>query len=773
MSRFRMPLACAASLVVAACSSSTTPAVEGLDTPTQVSIVTASEEEGLGGGAVVSGANPTSFPAAADYNTDPVSTWVYDPSIEPIDQVNEILCMMSQTRAGRMVNRDTYLAQIDLARCEQGSQGGGEGQSSGVEQDFQIWTVQSTRTSNTAAQDVSVWVPSDSDDIPNALIYVDVEVTDGISAANPFGEFNLAYAMDGDTDHSDAFTFGTLATLDADAGSIGFSFYEEGGAEPVVATGDFFQTTAVAVTMSPDQTSGQALVSRSFEGNFGSGNFTEDDEFAVAFDDTHLLRQKTGETAVCLSRENFETKVWRYNLYYADGADIGNRVELNSGFGFKTADEDYGWIGYHGLWVPDDVTIDNGDTITQDVWGEENPAQYTVFQAPGKLVEYSRDEVDLMEIEGQPLEWWGAHPTPSDPYNQYRVVFNGSIWTVVAVLDDSGGGYDWDPVDPPEPLDTATNQYMGFWSTSLGGNVQFTHGDDFVTVYAERTITGADELFTGTSSVTLHGFLDCLDSAISEVDAEAGDVYLPDTTLGSPYVFTFAQSDLTLMRDTDDNGSGDVVVGLDTGVEPDDGPFTWGLRTGPLVTAADAAGLSSLSDLWDLERYYVYETGHNDWNRFTGVRDSLGDFVVFDAPLQFFYTHATANDRNDDATFDGQSFFFDYNGPGNLHGIPHEGTDTDGDGFEDRWYPQFSIADGVAVGPIDPETMQPMYVLKATEMEQTLAPAPGECGALTLPVAGVDLTLPDGSDYVAPNIGAKPVVTDPPAVVDGQVLVTE
>jgi len=40
-------------------------------------------------------------------------------------------------------------------------------------------------------------------------------------------------------------------------------------------------------------------------------------------------------------------------------------------------------------------------------------------------------------------------------------------------------------------------------------------------------------------------------------------------------------------------------------------------------------------------------------------------------------------------------------------------------------------------------------------------------------VGASDLVLPDGTNYVTPNIGAKPVVTDPPRVIAGEVVGAE
>jgi hypothetical protein len=200
-------------------------------------------------------------------------------------------------------------------------------------------------------------------------------------------------------------------------------------------------------------------------------------------------------------------------------------------------------------------------------------------------------------------------------------------------------------------------------------------------------------------------------------------------------------------------------VGLANGEEPSSGPYLWGMRSGPMVT--DTAGLTNPWDVWNQSVFYQYETGHNPWNMYTTAIDAAGDYVVFDAPIQFSYTHTTAADRNGDATFDGQTFQLSYGGPGNLHGIPHTGVDFDGDGNPDRWFPQFSIADGTLCGPTGVE-----YVVRGIEAEITLLAVPGGC--LTLDVVNASgLTLPTSADYTTPNIGPMPDVTDPPAVING------
>lgn len=377
--------------------------------------------------------------------------------------------------------------------------------------------------------------------------------------------------------------------------------------------------------------------------------------------------------------------------------------------------------------------------------------------APGRLIKNVRNQLDLEELNGVNLEFWDWQSG-----NQFLVEYSSGSFFVVAAYDHESGT--WEETGP-ELLDPdAYGGFLGFWSNALGGQVNWVDGDDFVTFYQESFVTGSDEMFGGEDSITLYGMIDCLGSGLSAEDAEQGDIYLPMAeSAQDAHGYVFSADDLGLYHDVNGDGSSLVAAGLLDGAEPEQGPFTWGMRSGPMVTSL--AGIESPWDLWDAEVFYTYETGHNPWNRYSALRDSLGAFVEFDAPLQFLYTHTTAADRNGSDEYNGKSFFLEYNGAGGLHGIPFEPGESTGvdEGWE-RWYPVFNIADGTLVGPTGTE-----YVIKAIDSELTLLEDPS--GSQALQLAGADLlTLPSAADFETPGNGEKPTVNAPPAVLNGEVL---
>lgn len=726
--------------------------VTGLMPPDQISVVTPSGDEAL--------PVEPDFPLDSDYHQDVARRHVYDPAIEPLNTVNMILCLIEQTAADELVNEPAYLAQVNTTKCEQGGGESETGQSAGAVDEFQLWAVESSRASDTEPQEVAYWVP-ENDDGHEMTIFVDGEITAGVDAEHPFGEFALDFAGAEDVAGLESPLMGgalTAGTLES--GHAGFQFYfRKGDLSAVPAVGEHAEETTATLFTSADQQSGTARIRRQERMDFGSGDTgVLTAEYLIAYDAGTFLRALDGGAPEAFHRDQFIESVWQYNLYHASGENAGQRVELDSGFGFKTQAGERGWIGYWGLWAPPGVEVADGDVVTSDAYGEE-PETYTVFRAPGRLIQNTRRTLNLDELDGHTFQWW--HFDGSAGTN-YVVAYdeNSLSWLKIGTQDP--GQPTMTPIDPPEAIDTAGLGFLNMWSASLGGPTAYVHGEDAITYYAQSFVTGADELFTG-GELELYGFVQCLRPGITASEAEAGDVYLADAPdVASPHLYTFQQSDLTLYLDTTGTGGGLDVAGLAPGEMPSSGPYTWGMRSGPMVTSS--AGLASPWDVWNQDVFYVWETGANDWNQFTGVLDTGGQFVSFDAPLAFNFTLAAGDDRNGDDSRAGQTFVLSYGGPGQLWGLPSDGIDLTGDDQPDRWYPLVNLADGVLVGPNGSE-----YVVKALEMEQRLAPDAGYSGALDLDSAAT-LVLPTSALFTTPDIGPRPEITDAPRVVDGVVV---
>lgn len=751
-------------LALASCSggsSGGSSVIVGLSAPGNVAVVSADESVAPPVGGVAPGASV--FDPTSDFVTDKADVWVYDPSMETLGTINMILCFMDRTAYDEMVNLGTYNAQIDTAQCEGGNDDSDDaGQSSGAEGgEIEMFVVNSTRLTPTSPQFVSIWVPQEEQGMAE-VVRAQMTITEGATEADEFGQFHMDFAgvPDGGVVGNPSFN-GALATVD-NAGEGGFLFYEErGDINAVQAVGEESRQVQVNVTMNPNDDSGAAHILTQMRYNFGGGDSgIQSEEWKVVFDATHMKRQSGADPVVTLDRNAYDTNVMRYNLYRNAEPNLGERVELNSGFNFQTAGGEYGWIGYYGMWTPDGTVVNNGDTVTEDNFGDDGVgAAYTVVKAPGKLIRHTRNTLPLADLAGQLLNW---HEAGTD----YLVDHDGVDFRRTASYNTMTES--WDSISPPTVIDVAAaGGWLGMWSGALGGQVSYVDGDAFVTFFEEGFVNGSDAaiaLAPG-GELVLYGYFNCLKTAITSGEADTGDIFLADAVaVGAPHVFRINDVDVTLDYDADGAGTTLVPVGLGAGQEPTTGPNMWGMRSGPMV--ASTAGLVNTYDIWNVVEFYTYETGHNEWNQSTTVQDAMGAYVEFDAPLQFLYGHETANDFDGDATYDGQSYFLNYGGPGNMWGIPHEGVDLDGDLIEDRWYPLFSIADGTEMGPTGNE-----YVVRAIEMEQTLTVG-GAAPLLDITDAN-GLVLPDSALYSAPTLGAMPTVTGPPAVIDGEVQGTE
>jgi hypothetical protein len=213
------------------------------------------------------------------------------------------------------------------------------------------------------------------------------------------------------------------------------------------------------------------------------------------------------------------------------------------------------------------------------------------------------------------------------------------------------------------------------------------------------------------------------------------------------------------------SGANPIIATSDT--------YPFGVMSGPLFEPTPD-NLSLLACDWDpsmtcgwqawnkLDVFYTWETGPNDWNKFTALLNpGDGTALRFDPPLQVSYVHTW-----DDLTT--STFNLEYSGFGNLWGIPGKCIDWDSGNEVDcgpgtRWIPQFSIPAGSELMDVS-DNGATKYYAKPLEEEQRMKQVnESDCSTLTIST----YTLPNISEWQDPNIGAEPKVESPPAVIGG------
>lgn len=778
--------------------------VTGLQMPSSMSVVSATDSGATG---VVIGAEFASaalFDAAGThYTTDPVRAWVWDESLEPLQTVNEILCYMEQTAASSMVNLGAYTAMIDEEKCRQGQNTGSDtGQSSSQSTKLQLWTIESTRASNSDPQLVKLWVPPSNNEDDTQNILVEVTAYEGVSASMPFGSFKMTFkGVDQDTDAQTM--LGSLFTVDANTSGAGanpdgkpqfkliMTGTEPGGGGP----GGTFENVTNVIFDDADGTAGVARAQSDFTPD--GQNFSIAKDFAMAFNATHFLRrsEQTDQNGnliapvdVCTDRNDFNTTVWRYNLYHSDNAPAGktpgNRVAINSGFPVKSGDE-HGWVGYWGLWFPMHVDTSALTSVTRIDYSTGAETVYDLVQAPGKLVKSSKDTMLLTEIDGTTFNYWDhnsgteylveytADTTLADGttvagagfYKTGRIVYGQNGQTISTDIDnDSNAG------DAPVVITVNAGEWLGMWSQALGGHMNYVGGESSVTFFQQEFInTGAaiDELFNTTNDPNQDGIVElkcyqrCLKGNISQNDLDNGTIYYADSfDVNTPaHTYKFMKADLTLYLN-----DGTTPVKTATGVTPQAGsPNEWGMNTDQMVMSGVA--LSQVWEAFQADVSYRWETGHNSWNKNFAVRpQGTTAFVQFDKPIQVKLAFDASKDANAGGAFAGtayynRSFVLEYGGNGDLWGIPWLESQNS------RWSPAFTLKDASLLGGANE------YVVKAVEKEQQMRTvAANNCSSLSIPdETALPVPTTDEIGTVTITMADKPVVTDPPAVIEGEV----
>ncbi|HWV14821.1 MAG TPA: hypothetical protein VN030_05260 [Cellvibrio sp.] len=722
---------------------------------------------------------PTGADSASDYTSDEQRYHVWNESLKPIELVNSILCFTSQFKANDFVNAGPYLVLADEKSCFKDEESGGESaQSAGAGNTPTYMKVIVNATRGTGATDpieVKVWMPEmgGGEDETQAIKFKAV-ISKGANAANPFGSFTFNYAMFDSFTSNNSMGGGEIKTVDI-PNKIGFTLYEiESGEERT-------SSKNASVVMSTDRSSGIALTSNS---QTGGGYPDQGNAFGLSFNSSNVLLQtsdtyanlpfksgnpNSGEQS-CLSRTEFTDTVNRYDLY---NKDTGARVTLNSGVSFKydsddedTAVDGYGHVGYWGVWTDKPNSLQNGASIEVETPGTQQTQTYTVIKAPGRLIKNTVEKLTLDKTKGIEFSYWSP--------DAQQQGFQNWVVKYLTAADDSvaedgfykvGGSRQGEQGPMVEELEEAVlvtsvnNQPLQMNSQQLGGNVKYKFGDSFLMFFKQEFVNGSESTGNGlfaNGSATLYCIERCPVGTLGATELQSWDSPYSSraTTLNDKVAFTINNSGVNALALVRASNSQVVKYAGVTEQSLMGSPYSWGLRSGSLVTEDVIAQLTEVNQINNpdiVNVFYEWETGLNSFNQTTSIKDSNGVIKTFDKPIQIAYTHTDTNDRSGDAgDYDNKTVMLNYGGNGQLWGIPSRQSD------EGRYQPLFNIADGTLIGD--------SYKIKARDIEGVMQNAPGHCDSLILtePAAPVPTAITGNAD-----IGDMPIVTSAPAVIGG------
>ncbi|MDH5543106.1 MAG: hypothetical protein OEY64_09105 [Nitrospinota bacterium] len=518
------------------------------------------------------------------------------------------------------------------------------------------------------------------------------------------------------------------------------------------------------------------------------------------------------------------------------GKTAGAAVQVRSGFPIVWQDsagnDVHGHVGYWGMWDPNqgtDEALQHGDKVNKEVFGDSTAAttDFTVFQGGGKLMKHTKKSYTLDGLKDVKLNWSQCNDMGC---NNYVVKWTGTKLVKVATIDYNNNGQPT-PIDPPVEVVFGLNDWeFNFWAESLNGNGRIPlKKDDGAGGMTNITLAGTTVVTFDvavmvepgqTVPATLACFTDCPDPAKI---AAAGDnqaksftastwndadnfekrlngtwnadwtVFTPGATLAdlkgaatagnignaTGLYIAYKWDGTNYMLQTNDAGTGAATLKDITIPTGGDWNSFW---SGPMFDPIDA-NLNQLAcdweatqvcthKVWELSEYYTWETGADNWSKFSGLKKADGTFAKFEPPIKVEYTHVASTGE--------QKYVLEYSGFGELHGIPGICVDMDkggevdcwsanGDGGDIRWVPAFTIPDGAVVK--NAATAAQYYAL-ALEKEKRLSAAASttDCSGITI---ATTLGVPTLDAFVDPTVGPMPDITGLVPEVIGGVLASE
>ncbi|HEX7639081.1 MAG TPA: hypothetical protein VF457_11850 [Burkholderiaceae bacterium] len=751
--------------------------------------------------------------ADSAYMTDAQNTSVHDSTSQGVDQVNMITCVMSSMRPDALVNKGNYIALVDKNKCDTSSRTSASNSSdtsdSGSAPQYMSAVVNSTRTTDSDPMRVKAWIDN-QEDKHDVTIFANVSVSAPPSDTNPYGVFRLDFCGKS-TGLSDCVMQGYLQ-----GATDGVSFYQSemrgpgggGGGGGGGGAGGGTDTVALRLQAS-NSDSGQGTMQMSGVDDMGN---PQTQAFTFAYNGSYFLRHTDGVGDQCFSRDASDdatgVSVWSYGLYTAD---TGARVTRNSDFPIDYTDPSthilyHGDMGYYGMWMQGNVDVPNGATVQRVQFNSDGSAPstsaYTVMKAPGRLMKFTRQTTTLAKMDKLPVQVWVGDATSlyagAQSNQQYQMYWDDTAGTFMVsgtVVCDSGPCENHD-LDTPQPVSAAFFSSFGFngWSQTLGGQVSIppgtltAHPDSATVQVAYRK---QDLVYPADMPATLYCLGNC------PTAASIGAYFATGSTANSPFVdSTFNNWMPTpaggVVSYTTDPSTGMLVDGNDQPVSFTDATaaqqrpmYQQGVMTGRLFTdlasalCADHSGNYCDYQAEQMDVYYEWQTGPNQWNQFAALKDGSGNVVSFDPPLQVNYTVPTGARYGE---FSGKPIVLQYAGWGDLWGIPghcvaaETNATTSCDQPNVRYVPAFSIPFDQTLGVVQTTDGASTMLVKWLNREIRFAVKDvSVCtgAGITLPTG---LALPDGTSLQNPTdstaavyIGDKPTVTDAPRVIQGVV----
>jgi len=733
--------------------------------------------------------------STSPYVTDPQNSYVQDQTSEGLSNLNTVLCVTDSIKPADMVNKGNYIALIDMNKCNHQSSSDSSAGSSGATStpNYATAVVNVTRASNSDPMIGKMWM-SMTEEGRQENVFVHLTATQSPTDAPPYGVFRVDYLG-----------------KDASSGVTGFNGYVDANGANISSldtSANGGGNNAFAL-IAPDTNSGSGTM----QVMDYSGNTPTPKTFNFAYDSSEtnfskgIFRRVEGSNDVCFdrSKDAAHKSVWRYGTY---DATTGARVDqANPGFPIQASDGTNTYWGYASYWGVNFQGLDiigqpdgqiSGVTITDQRPG--NTTTYNLFKNSGKLTKWTQNQSTLAAMDGIPFTFWGdltnqtsdtVNVTGFGSWEMYWDNAN-SHFVVTGTQVCNNGPCTLSSLATPATVTGTIFDTMAIqgWSNSFGGNISIpangsTHGSgDEVDYYTQS------DVIPGSATLSLHCLSNC-PTAASLSGFNAGTNLV--NSVNSPFDATTATqwNSGTVSVDYAFGASGltessTALGGIVTDTTKFSGMYQNGIMSGRLFDTAlpttSCPNGGTVCEPGNPAVYYTWASGPNQWNQSMWLTKTSDSSVVsFDPPETVSYT--VPNDATTYGTYANKTLQLQFNGFGNLQGIPgscvspQDNTATDCSTPGARYVPAFSIADGETMTLKHADNTTTALIVKALDAEVRLNKV--DCNgtgnlAVSLAQPSASLTLPDTTGLHDPSsssdtdyLGTEPTVTDPPKIING------
>jgi len=262
----------------------------------------------------------------SDYHQDEIETRIKDVSMQPLQRINFLLCLLAQSQMAERVNQGAYQVWINQQECQLDNK---------INNPDQAWTLEVTRLDNHSPQKVKVWVsdftaPELNFSAANSTaLLIELEIVSAVSAELPYGHFKMNFST---LMLSSSVAQGSLWSGKNSVGQNEVGFIAV--VKDTLLENDESFSIAESLHFMLTDLEGDAGKMVSYQAK-NSESVGFEARFAAAFNAGYFYRAEDRDndgllefnSRLCQARGEFDLHVSRYHLYHAeDGVFAGASI---------------------------------------------------------------------------------------------------------------------------------------------------------------------------------------------------------------------------------------------------------------------------------------------------------------------------------------------------------------------------------------------------------------------------------------------------------------